>query len=145
MVDVTNLGAGLSIAAIAAALAALTLVAVLVLLAVYIYSALAWMTIGKRLKYKYPWLAWIPVANIAMILEMGGFSWLWVFLLIVPVLGWLALMVFGIIACWRIFEKRKYPGWLALIPLIGFIPSLGAFALVGFLVVIGLVAWRNMK
>ena len=145
MVDLTSMGGTYSLAGIAALLLGLTLLAMVLVLAFYIYTSLALMTIGKKLKYKYPWLAWIPVANMAMILQMGGFSWLWVFLIIVPALGWLALGVFCIIALWRIFEKRKYPGWLALVPLLGFIPMLGALASIAFLVVLGVVAWKDRR
>ena len=49
------------------------------LVAVYVYHALAWMTIARKLKYKRAWLAWIPIANIAMILQLGGFHWAWYF------------------------------------------------------------------
>src|SRR4030042_4548758 len=97
-------------------------VALIIFLAFYIYFAMAWMTIANKLKYKKSWLAWIPIANIAMILQLGGFNWAWVFLILIPVLGWIVLMVLCIIATWKIFEKRKYPGWFSLsliIPQVG--------------------------
>lgn len=140
MIDWTSFGGGAALGAILAFGIAL---AVLIFAALYIYTSLAWMTIGKKLKYKRAWLAWIPIANIAMILQMGGFSWLWLLLIVIPILGWLALGVFVLIATWRIFEKRKYSGWLALIPLLGLIPKVGMFASVAFLIVLGMVAWRK--
>ncbi len=144
MVDWTSFAGGTVGGAAFGALLALGIaVAVIIIAAVYVYSSLAWMTIGKKLRYKYPWLAWIPIANICMILQMGGFHWAWIFLLLVPLLGIVAVAVFALICCWRIFEKRKYPGWLALVPLLGFVPMLGALASVAFLVVLGLVAWRD--
>lgn len=114
-------------------------VALVIGLAAYIYFALAWMIIGKKLNYKYPWLAWIPIANMAMVLQLGGFAWPWIFLVFVPVLGWIALFVMGIIACWKVFEKRKYPGWLSLLV---FIPKVG---IVANAIVIGFVAWKDRK
>ena len=66
---------------------------VLFLIATYIYLSLSWMTIAKKLKYKKAWLAWIPIANIAMILQLGGFNWAWIFLILVPILGWIPLFV----------------------------------------------------
>ena len=65
------------------------------------------------------------------------------FLLLVPVLGVIALFVLSLISFWRIFEKLKYSGWLALIPLLGFIPTIGGFATIAFLIVLGVVAWRK--
>jgi len=106
---------------------------------IYVYSALAWSTIAKKLKYKRPWLAWIPFANMAMVLQLGGFRWEWVFLLVIPVLGWIALLVMVIIATWRIFEKRKYPGWFSLSMII---PKVGGIL---YLIVIGFVAWGKKK
>jgi len=126
-----------------AALMGVIVLALILFVVLYIYGSLAWMTIGKKLKYSKPWLAWIPFANISMILQMGGFHWAWVFLLLIPVLGWIALMVLMIISCWKIFEQRKYPGWLSLIPIAGAIPAVGGLASIAYLVILGLVAWKD--
>ncbi len=144
MVDWTSFAGGATGGAFFGALVALGIVAAIVLFAAfYVYTSLAWMTIGKKLKYKRAWLAWIPIANGAMILQMGGFHWAWIFLVLIPILGWIALGVLAVIAIWRIFEKRKYPGWLALVPLLGFVPALEFIASVAFLVILGIVAWRK--
>jgi hypothetical protein len=128
-----------SSAAIAAIVALGVFVILLVIAAFYVYTSLAWWTIAKKLKYKNAWLAWIPIANLAMKLQMGGFHWAWVFLILIPILGWIALFILIIIATWKIFEKRKYPGWFSLsviIPKIGFIL---------YLIAIGFVAWGKKK
>ncbi|MDD4050076.1 MAG: hypothetical protein PHX47_03660 [Candidatus ainarchaeum sp.] len=130
-VDSTNMTASPeALGGIIAIFAGLALLANLINLAIYVYTALAFQTIGKKLKYKYPWLSWIPVANIAMILELGGFHWALIFLVLIPILGWFALLILYIVSLWRIFEKRNYPGWLALIPVVS-------------LVVIGMAAWKD--
>ncbi len=113
------------------------LLTVLFIAAVYIYFAFAYKSIAEKLKYKKSWLAWIPVAQWAMLLQLGGFHWAWIFLLLVPILGWLAFIILLIIAHWKIFEKLKYPGWFSLsmiIPRIGFI-------LYG--IAVGIVAWQK--
>jgi hypothetical protein len=118
----------------------------LVVLATYVYSSFAWMTIAKKLKYKKAWLAWIPIANISMLLQLGKFHWAWVFLILIPILGWIALLVLIIIATWRVFEKRKYPGWLSLIiPLGMIIPRVDGIAIIGYFIIIGFVAWKNQR
>ena len=89
----------------------------------YIYLAFAWMTIAKKLKYKKAWLAWIPIANMFLVPILAGKKWYWGFMFFVPI----ANIVFAIMWMWKIFEKRKYPGWLALIPLAGMIPFIGFF------------------
>jgi len=112
---------------------------ILFLIALYVYTSLAWWTIAKKLKYKKAWLAWIPIANLAMMLQIGGFHWAWVFLILIPILGWIALFVLIIIATWRIFEKRKYPGWFSLSMII---PKVGGIL---YLIAIGVVAWGKKK
>ncbi len=120
------------------------LIAVIIFaLAIYVYTSLAFSTIGRKLKYDKPWLAWIPIANVAMILQMGKFHWAWVFLILVPILGWIPLMVMAIISLWRIYEKRKYPGWLCLLGIGGVIPIIGTLFQIANLVVMGMVAWKD--
>lgn len=119
------------------------LILIIIILAVWIYSSLAWMKIAKKQKYKHPWLAWIPIANGAMILQMGGFSWGLIFLLLIPIAGWIALLVLLTISIWRIFEKAKYPAWLSLSHPLRIVPFLSAAAWIIYLVVIGFVAWKK--
>ena len=115
------------------------MIAVLFMAAFYVYTSFAWQTIAKKLKYKNSWLAWIPFARWSMMLQMGKFHWAWVFLVFVPIVGWIALIVLLIISKWRIFEKRKYPGWFSL----GIVlPEIGG---VLYLVTIGFVAWKDLR
>ncbi len=121
-----------------AAIVSLSVVfAFLLVIAVYVYFALAWRTIAQKLKFKNSWLAWIPFANLAMILQLGKFHWAWIFLLLIPFAGWIAVFVLIIIAKWRIFEKRKYPGWFSLSLII---PQVGGIL---YLIAIGFVAWKK--
>jgi len=115
------------------------MIALILFLAIYVYTALSWREIARKLKYKKDWLAWIPIVNGAMILQLGGFHWAWIFLILIPVLGWIALLVLLIIATWRIFEKRKYPGWFSLSMII---PKVGGIL---YLVAIGFVAWKDKR
>ena len=115
------------------------LVAVFLLAVLYVYHSLAWMTIARKLKYKNAWLAWIPFASTAMRLQLGGFHWAWTFLYLIPILGWIALIVLLVISYWRIFEKRKYPGWFSLSMVF---PKIGGIL---YLVILGFVAWKDRK
>lgn len=136
------------------------------LVALYVYTSLAWYKIAKKLKHKRPWLAWIPFANISLMLQLGKFNWAWVFLTLIPILSiiplalsngagalyvigivllalaviaMIALTVLIIIANWKAFEKAKHPGWYSLAPII---PYAGSIL---YLVAIGLVAWKERK
>ncbi len=128
------------------ALGALTagiIVFVLVFLAAfYIYHALAWQKIARKQKHKHPWLAWIPFASTSLKLQLGNFHWAWVFLWLIPILGWIALVVLLTIAIWRIFEKEKYPGWLSLSYVLS---SINGIFMIAYLVILGIVAWAKPK
>jgi hypothetical protein len=115
-----------------------------VFLLVWIYHAIVWMKIAEKRKHKYPWLAWIPFANISLMLELGGFHWAWVFLILVPIAGWIALLVLITIAVWNVFEKAKYPGWLALGYILTMIPFVAVGAGIAYLIIIGFVAWKKI-
>lgn len=134
---------GMAPGEIIALVMAFIVLAVIIGVVLYVYTSLVWYTIAKRLKYKPAWLAWIPIANGAMILQMGKFHWAWIFLVLIPVLGWIALFVLLVISMWRIFEKRKFPAWLALVPVLGCVPALGFLASIAFLIILGFVAWKK--
>ncbi len=109
----------------------------------YIYSSITLMFIGKKLSYDKPWLAWIPGASFAMVLQLGGFHWALVFLILgayIPFIGLvfgIAISVLSIISYWKICEKRNFPGWttlLILVPILGFI---------WMLILLGILAWKD--
>ncbi len=118
---------------------------VLLFLGIWIYTSFAYSEIAKKLRYKKHWLAWIPFARGSMILQLGEFHWAWIFLVLVPVAGWIAFAVLMFIANWRIYEKRKYSGWLALVPLLKVVPYLAIFASIASLIILGFVAWNDKK
>ncbi len=109
-------------------------------IALYIYFAFVFSTLANKMKHKdIAWLAWVPIANLALIPILAKKKWPWVFIFLVP----FANIVFFIIWTWNIYEFRKYPGWLALIPVLFFFPVLGFIAGIAELVMWGIVAWRN--
>ena len=131
-------------ASILASILALGLALIILLVAgIYVYTSLARMTIAKKLKHKMPWLAWIPFARTSLILQLGGFHWAWVFLVLLPIFGWIALAVLMFISFYRVYEERKYPGWLALIPLFSLAPAVGGLAHIAHLIILGFVAWKD--
>jgi hypothetical protein len=114
----------------------------LLVVGLYVYFALVWMTVAKKLKYDKAWLAWIPIVQLVLfpiLAKKKESAWPWVFIFLVPIVN----AVFLIIWTWVIFERRKYPGWLALVPLVGIIPFVGLFAGIANLIIWGLVAWSD--
>ena len=116
------------------ALIGLFITAAIIFIGFYIYASLALMTIAKRTKTKDAWLAWIPIANIYLMMKIGRLpTWtlaLWA-LIFVPMLGGLAGAGMTIWSWWAIAEQRGKDGWwgiLMLVPLLN-------------LVLIGILAW----
>ncbi len=98
-----------------------------VFLVIYVYSALALMFIAKRTKTKNAWLAWIPIANIYLMTQVGGLHPAWtlsILLAFIPFIGGVAFAAITVYFWWNIAEKRKRPGWwgiLMLIPIVNFV------------------------
>lgn len=117
---------GLSTSALAL-LGGFLIVVAVILLVVYIYSALALMFIAKRTKTKNAWLAWIPIANIYLMTQIGGLHPAWtlsILLAFIPFIGGVALVAIYAYFWWNIAEKCKKPGWwgiLMLIPIVNFV------------------------
>ena len=125
---------------------------------IYVYKAWAWFTIGRKLKNKVAWLSWIPVVQFFLLPILAGWNWLWGFIILLPVIFSLIvpikflggvllfislvfLAVMSIIWTWKIYRKRRFPGWLSLIPILYIIPIVNIIAGIAQLVIIGLVAW----
>jgi uncharacterized protein DUF5684 len=55
--------------------------------AVYIYMALALQTIARKTNTKNDWLAWIPIANMILLLEIARKPLWWLLLLVIPLVN----------------------------------------------------------
>ncbi len=115
------------------------IISFIVFAVLYVYFALVWQTIAKKLKYKNHWLAWIPIAQWFLLPILADKHWGWGFFMLVP----FANLVLFIIWRWEIYVKRKHPGWLSLIPILMIIPVVNVLAVIGDLVVMGIVAWNK--
>jgi len=137
---ITGLATGASISGGGSVFGIFTLLIFLIIfIATYLYFSYAWMIIARKLEYNKSWLAWIPFFNVILFLQLGGFHWAWIFLLLIPILGWIPLGILLIIATWKIFERRNYPGWFSLSLII---PSIGGIL---YLIAIGFVAWKDKE
>jgi len=153
-----------TLAAILSILAGILFLVILVLVAVYVYTSLAFMAIGKKAKLQSPGIAWIPILGPELIAFQASKMHWWPWLLLsgiviglIPLVGWflgiVALIVFSVftyIWTWKMFEVIGKPGWWALVPLLSlfvFISSVGwIFNLagsLGFLVLVGIAAWSK--
>lgn len=112
-------------------------VTIFVMLAVYVYTSFALMTIAKKTKTPNEWLAWIPIANLFLITQIGKVPWWTVLIvLIAPVIQFFGLLIMlGVTVWWwwRIAEERKKPGWMSLLMLVPIVN----------LIIIGVLAWSD--
>ncbi|MGB9707969.1 MAG: hypothetical protein ACPLXC_01415 [Candidatus Pacearchaeota archaeon] len=107
---------------------------------IYVYYSWAFMSIGKKVKFKYPGLAWIPAVGPLIITSQAAKMPWWPILLLagfwIPVVGVilnLVIMVFSVIWLWKTFEEVDRPGWWAILCLIPIVN----------LVLIGIAAWSK--
>jgi hypothetical protein len=86
----------------------------------YVYVALALQTIANKTNTANAWLAWIPLANIVLMLIVARKPIWWLLLLVIPLVN----IVVGVIVWMAVAEARGKPGWwgiVVLVPVIGII------------------------
>jgi len=88
--------------------------------AFYVYFALALSTIGTKTHTENPWLAWIPIANIVLMLNVAKKPIWWIVLFFIPIVS----LVMAIIVWMAVAEARGKPNWwgiLLIVPVVGLI------------------------
>ena len=98
----------------------------------YVYFALALQTIAKKTNTENAWLAWIPIVNVILLLNIAKKPIWWIVFFIVPILN-IAGIVIGIILWMRIAEVRGRPGWWGILMIVP----------IANLVILGLLAWSD--
>jgi Family of unknown function (DUF5684) len=99
------------------------------ILATYVYMALALQTIANKTNTANSWLAWIPIANIFLLLSVAKKPMWWFILFLVPLVN----IVMAIMVWMGVAEARGKPNWwgiLMIVPLVN-------------LVVPGYLAWAD--
>lgn len=86
----------------------------------YVYTAVTLYAIAKKVNAENPWLAWIPIANVVLMLNIAKKPVWWIILCLIPLVN---LVVFVIV--WMgIAEARKKPSWwgvLIIVPVVNLI------------------------
>lgn len=107
-------------AASLALLSGFFMVFVVFFLVIYIYTALALMTIAQKTNTENGWLAWIPIANVVLMCNIAGKPIWWVILCFIPIVN----IVIFIMLWMGIAEARNKPSWwgiLMIVPLVSLI------------------------
>jgi hypothetical protein len=112
------------------ALAGATLLFALVVgLALYVYMALALQTIATKTGTPNAWLAWIPIANLFLMLTIAKKPLWWFLLCFIPLVN-LAIVI---IVWMAVAEARGKPNWWGILIIVPFLN----------LVVPGYLAWTD--
>lgn len=100
----------------------------LLLLAAYIYMALCLQVIAKKTDTKNGWMAWIPIANIFLMINIARKPLWWFLLILIPLVN----IVIAVILWMEIAKRRGKPNWvgiLIIVPFVGIvIPGYLAFS-----------------
>jgi hypothetical protein len=116
-------------AAKAAVAGVMVLVFLVIFAALYVYTSLAVQTIAKKTNTENAWLAWIPIANIFLMLNIAKKPLWWFILCLIPFVN----IVILIIVWMAIAEARSKPSWwgiLVIVPVVN-------------LIVFGYLAWAD--
>lgn len=97
--------------------------------AAYIYMGLALQTIAKKTNTENPWLAWIPIANVILMLNIAKKPLWWIVLMLIPLVNF----VIVIIVWMAIAEARNKPNWWGILFIV---PGVN-------LIVPGYLAWSD--
>ncbi len=119
-------------AGLVAAMGAFLFVILIFAAVAYVYFALALQTIAKKTNTDNAWLAWIPIVNVILMLNIAKKPIWWIIFFIVPILN-IAGIVVGIILWMKIAEVRGRPGWWGILMI---------FPLVN-LIILGMLAWSE--
>jgi hypothetical protein len=151
--------AGGLLAGLMAVLFAFFIISLIIGVAVWIYTSLAFMAIGRKAKYSSPGIAWIPgIGPLIIAYKTSGMpSWPWFLLLsivllplgLIPIVGILIMLiytacmltfgVFAIIWQWKLFEAIGKPGWWVLMAIIPFVGP------IIYLILLGIAAWSKQQ
>ena len=101
-------------------LGAFMMVFLVIGLALYVYIALALQTIAKKTNTENPWMAWIPIINIILMLNIAKKPLWWIILFLIPLVN----IVIAVIVWMAIAEARGKPNWwgiLMIVPIVSLI------------------------
>ncbi len=113
----------------AALVGGMILMLVLSLGALYVYISMALQTIAQKTNTADAWLAWIPIVNIALMLNVAKKPLWWIILFFIPLVN----IIMSILVWMSIAEARQKPNWWGIIMIV---PVVG-------LVVPGYLAWSD--
>jgi ABC-type Na+ efflux pump permease subunit len=96
-------------------------------LAFYVYLAVAISTIAKKTNHGNRWMAWLPILDVILMLQIAGKPLWWILLFLIPFVN----LVIIVVVWMGIAKARKKPEWwgvFIIVPFVDFIlPGVLAF------------------
>ena len=92
----------------------------IVWLAIYVYYAFAFMTIANKTGTENAWMAWVPILNLWLMVQIAEKEAWWIILFFIPVLN----LVAAIVVTMAIAERVDKPSWwgiLIIVPVVNVI------------------------
>ena len=86
----------------------------------YVYTALALQTIANKTQTENSWLAWIPIANFILMLNIAKKPLWWIVLLLIPVAN-LVILVMVWMGIAQAVRKPDWWGIMIIVPVMNFV------------------------
>lgn len=83
-------------------------------IAMYVVMAVALMTIAKKTDTPNEWMAWVPILNIVLMIQIAGLELWYIVLCFIPCVNLFAFIYIW----WKVAEARDKPGPIALLMLV---------------------------
>lgn len=98
-------------------------------LVAYVYMSLALQTIANKTATANAWLAWIPIANLILMLSVAKKPMWWLILFLIPIVN----IVIAVMVWMAVAEARQKPNWWGILTIVPFVN----------IVVPGYLAWSE--
>jgi len=86
--------------------------------AIYAFFAICIQTLAKKTETENAWMAWVPVLNMVLLLNVAGKPTWWIVLFFIPIVNFvMAIMVMMSVA--ERVEKPSWVGALVVVPFFG--------------------------
>ncbi len=89
-------------------------------IALYIYFSLCMYLIAKKLNVSAPWIAFIPIIQIWIIVASAGKPWWWILLLLIPIVN-IFISIYIWLCITENLGRNKWLGLLMLVPIVNLV------------------------
>lgn len=88
--------------------------AMVIVIAIYVYSAICVMKMSKKTGTPNAWMAWIPILNIVLLIQIAKKPLWWIILFFIPFVN----IVMTVLVWMGVAESLKKPQWIGIVMLI---------------------------